>query len=123
MPRDLFELVLEPRPTITKVLDFDWTLFLEKTFGKNEDQLHLWQAPRKKAIRTFVAIAGDRDIANIACDDMLDFRPPWLDRIEPGDVIASLANKDLIHFGDVLKTVNTTKRLRLTLPLAELSFK
>ncbi len=33
------------------------------------------------------------------------------------------ANKDLIHLGDVLKTVNTMKRLGLTLPLGEFAFR
>ena len=40
-----------------------------------------------------------------------------------GEVTANSANKDLIHLGDVLKTVNTMKRLGLELPLGELSFK
>ena len=54
---------------------------------------------------------------------MLDFRQYWLDRIEAGEVTANSANKDLIHLGDVLKTVNTMKRLGLVLTLGELSFK
>jgi hypothetical protein len=62
-------------------------------------------------------------MANITCDDILDFRQNWLDRIEAGEVTANSANKDLIHLGDVLKTVNTMKRLGLFLPLGELSFK
>lgn len=55
---------------------------------------------------------GNKEIANITRDDMLDFRQHWLDRIEAGEVTANPANKDLIHLGDVLKTVNTMKRLR-----------
>lgn len=115
--------VPEPRITVTKALDLYWTLAREKTFGKSEDQLRRWEAPRNKAIKNFVAIVGDKDIANITRDDMLDFRQYWLDRIEAGEVTANSANKDLIHFGDVLKTVNTMKRLGLNLPLGELSFK
>jgi integrase len=38
-------------------------------------------------------------------------------------VNANSANKDLIHLGDVLKTVNSMKRLGLALPLGELSFR
>ncbi|ABD54914.1 DUF6538 domain-containing protein [Jannaschia sp. CCS1] len=113
----------EPCTTVTKTLELYWTLAREKTFGKSEDQLRRWEAPRKKAIKNFVAIVGDKDIANITRDDMLDFRQHWLDRIEAGEVTANSANKDLIHLGDVLKTVNTMKRLGLMLPLGELSFK
>ena len=80
-------------------------------------------SPRNKANKNFVAIVGDKEIANITRDDMLDFRQHWLDRIEAGEVTANSANKDLIHLGGVLKTVNTMKRLGLSLPLGELSFK
>lgn len=113
----------EPRITVTKALELYWTLAREKTFGKSEDQLRRWEAPRNKAIKNFVAVVGDKEIANITRDDMLDFRQHWLDRIEAGEVTANSANKDLIHLGDVLKTVNTMKRLGLSLPLGELSFK
>lgn len=115
--------VSEPRITVTKALDLYWTLAREKTFGKSEDQLRRWEAPRNKAIRNFVAVVGDKEIATITRDDMLDFRQHWLDRIGAGEVTANSANKDLIHLGDVLKTVNMMKRLGLSLPLGELSFK
>lgn len=115
--------VAEPRITVGKALELYWTLAKEKTLGKSEDQLRRWEAPRKKAVKNFVAVVGNKEIANIAHDDMLDFRQHWLGRIEAGEVTANSANKDLIHLGDVLKTVNTMKRLGLALPLGELSFK
>ncbi len=113
----------EPQITVTKALDFYWTLAREKTLGKSEDQLRRWRNPRIKAVRNFAAVVGDRAIDQITRDDMLDFRQRWLERIEAGEVTASSANKDLIHLGDVLKTVNTMKRLGLALPLGELSFR
>jgi hypothetical protein len=115
--------VPEPRTTVTKALELYWTLAKEKTLGKSEDQRRRWEAPRKKAVKNFVAVVGDKDIAAITRDDMLDFRQHWLERIEAGEVTANSANKDLIHLGDVLKTLNTMKRLGLSLPLGELSFK
>lgn len=115
--------VPEPQLTISKALDLYWTLAREKTFGKSEDQLRRWKNPRIKAVKNFVAVAGDKGIENITRDDMLDFRQMWLERIEGGEVTANSANKDLIHLGDVLKTVNKMKRLGLDLPLGELSFK
>jgi integrase len=115
--------VSKPRTTVTKALELYWALAREKTLGKSEDQRRRWEAPRKKAVKNFVAVVGDKDIANLTRDDMLDFRQHWLDRIETGEVTANSANKDLIHLGDVLKTLNTMKRLGLSLPLGELSFK
>ena len=57
-------------------------------------------------------VIGDKAIDNITRDDMLEFRQYWLDRIEGGEVTANSANKDLIHLGDVLKTVNTHEEPR-----------
>lgn len=54
---------------------------------------------------------------------MLEFRGWWQERIEIEDLTPNSANKDLIHLGDILKTVNTMKRLGLTLPLDGLAFK
>ncbi len=56
-------------------------------------------------------------------DDMLDFRNWWMDKLEFDGLTANSANKDLIHLGDVLKTVNKMKRLGLELPLTDLGFK
>ncbi|WP_336247116.1 DUF6538 domain-containing protein [Octadecabacter dasysiphoniae] len=112
-----------PHLTVQATLDLYWTLARDKTFGKSADQLRRWRNPREKAIRNFIAVVGNKPIDQITRDDMLDFRQYWLDRIEAGEVMANSANKDLIHLGDVLKTVNTMKRLGLDLPLGGLAFK
>ncbi|OZB13880.1 MAG: integrase, partial [Hyphomonas sp. 34-62-18] len=112
-----------PSLTLEKALELYWSLAREKTLGKSEDQIRRWKNPRVKAVRNFVEIVGNKPIEAITRDDMLDFRQHWLERIEAGEVTPNSANKDLIHLGDVLKTVNTMKRLGLTLPLGELSFR
>ncbi|WP_208354331.1 DUF6538 domain-containing protein [Pseudaestuariivita rosea] len=115
--------VPEPQITVSKALALYWDLARDKTFGKSADQLRRWRNPRIKAVRNFIATVGDKPIEAITRDDMLDFRQMWLERIETGEVTANSANKDLLHLGGVLKTVNTLKRLGLALPLGELSFK
>ncbi len=109
--------------TVSKALDLYWTLAGDKTLGKSDDQLRRWKNPRIKAVKNFIAVVGDRLIDKITGDDMLDFRGWWLDRISAGEVTANAGNKDLIHLGDVLKTVNRMKRLGLMLPLSDLAFK
>ncbi len=109
--------------TVTKALEQYWTLAADKTLGKSEDQEQRWRNPRRKAINNFVAVAGDKLIFDITPDDLLDFREWWLHRIEGEGLSTNAANKDLIHLGDVLKTVNRMKRLKLDLPLSGLSFK
>lgn len=112
-----------PAITITRALELYWELTRDKTLGKSEDQLRRWRNPRLKAVKNFVDIIGDKAISEISGDDMLDFRQWWLDRIEAEDLTPNSANKDLIHLGDVLKTVNRMKRLGLVLPLSDLALK
>lgn len=104
-------------------LEAYWTLAKDKTFGKSEDQKRRWENPRKKAVRNFVSIVGDKPMNEITADDMLEFRSYWQERIETGGLTANRANKDLIHLGEVLKMVNKMKRLGVDLPLDGLAFK
>jgi integrase len=113
----------QPGLTVSKALELYWTLAKDKTLGKSEDQLRRWKNPRIKAVNNFISVVGDRAIKDISGDDMLDFRNWWMERLEEEELSPSSANKDLIHLGDVLKTVNRMKRLGLVLPLTDLSFK
>jgi integrase len=108
---------------VGKALETYWSLTRENILGKSEDQLRRWRNPRIKALRNFVEVVGDKALDQITRDDLLDFRQFWLERIESGAVTANSANKDLIHLADVLKTVVTQKRLGISLPLGDLSFK
>lgn len=113
----------EPPLTLSKALDAYWGLAKDKTLGKSKDQLRRWENPRKKAIANLISVIGDKAVADITGDDMLDFRNWWMERIEEEDLTPGSANKDLTHLGDVLRTVNRMKRLGLVLPLSDLSFK
>ena len=113
----------EPAINVTAALELYWELAKDKTFGESEDQLRRWRNPRIKAIRNLIDVIGDKPIDQITRDDMLDFRQYWLERIESEGLTPNSANKDLIHLGDILKTINRMKRLGLDLPLGELSFK
>ncbi|AKO97757.1 Site-specific recombinase XerD [Marinovum algicola DG 898] len=112
-----------PEITVSRALELYWELAREKTLGKSVDQLRKWENPRKKAVQAFIGVVGNKPISQINGDDMLDFRAWWLERIENEGLKPSSANKDLIHLGEVLKTVNQMKRLGLDLPLSGLSFK
>ena len=115
--------VREPAITVEKALELYWGLAKDKTFGKSEDQLRRWRNPRIKAVNNFLGVIGNKPIDQITRDDMLDFRQYWLERIQTEGLTPNSANKDLIHLGDILKTIDRMKRLGLDLPLGELSFK
>ncbi len=113
----------EPKITVSRALELYWTLAADRSREKSEDQVRRWKNPRKKAVANFVAVVGDKALEDISGDDMLDFRGWWMEKLESDDLTPNSANKDLIHIGDVLKTVNKMKRLGLVLPLTDLSFK
>jgi integrase len=110
----------EPQITVSGALEHYWTLAKAKTLGKSEAQVRKWQAPIKQAIRDFVAVVGDKALGEVSRDDVRAFRDWWLERIETEDLNPSTANKNMDHFGKVLKLVNEEKRLGLSLPLGGL---
>ncbi len=112
-----------PEINVTRALEIYWTLAQDRTLGKSDDQLRRWQNPRKKAVANFINVVGDKELSEITGDDMLDFRQWWIGRMKTNGLTANSANKDLLHFGDILKTVNKLKRLGLNLPLSDLTFK
>lgn len=115
--------VAKPEITVSRALDLFWGFAKDQTLGKSETQRRKWENPHKKAIGNFIAVIGDKPLAEIDADDTLAFREWWMDRLETEGLNPSSANKDLIHLGKVLKQVNRMKRLGLTLPLADLRFK
>lgn len=112
-----------PDITVTKALELFWTLAEDRTAGKSEDQIRRWENPRKKAVKNFVAVVGDVAIKDLTSEHMLDFREWWWDKIKEEDLSPDSGNKDFTHLGNMLRTVNTMKRLGLILPLDGLSFK
>ncbi len=114
---------VEPPITISRALDLFWSLAADRTIGKSDDQLRRWKNPYIKALKNLISIIGDKPIAQVTGDDMLDFRQWWMDKIAAEELTPNSANKDLIHIGSVLKTINKMKRLGLVLPLTDLALK
>lgn len=112
-----------PTFTVQQAVDLYWDLSKDKTLGKSADQLRRWRNPLLKAVKNFVGVVGDKAIAEITGDDMLDFRSWWVDRVEEEGLSPDSANKEFVHLGVVLKTVNRLKRLGLVFPLSDLALK
>ena len=99
-------IVAEPAITVSRALELFWTLAKAKTLGKSEAQVKKWKSPIKQAIRDFIAVIGDKALHEITRDDVRSFRDWWLERIETEDLNPSNVNKNMDHFGKVLKLVN-----------------
>jgi len=110
----------EPRVTVSRALSFYWALAKAKSLGKSPAQIRKWENPIKQAIRDFIEVVGDKPMSEITRDDVRAFRDWWLERVETEDLHPSTANKNMDHFGKVLKLVNEEKRLGLSLPLGKL---
>jgi integrase len=115
--------VPKPKLTLSQCLKEFWKLAHDRTIGKSEDQIRRWRNPRIKAINNLIGVIGDQEIGAITADDMLDFREWWMDRISTEGLTPNSANKDIIHIGNVLRTVNKMKRLGLNLPLSDLAIR
>ena len=111
------------RLTISQALDEFWTLTKDQVADRSDDQIRKWRNPRIKAMNAFVEGVGDLYLDEISAGDTLDFRNFLWDRIEAGEIKADTANKDLAHFGTILRTVNRMLKLELSLPLEGLRFK
>ena len=115
--------VPKPKLKLSECLKEFWKLAHDRTIGKSEDQIRRWRNPRIKAINNLINVIGDVEISQVSTDDMLDFREWWMDRIRAEGLTPNSANKDMIHIGNVLRTVNKMKRLNLDLPLSDLAIK
>lgn len=113
----------EPSVTETRALGLHWELAKDRTRGKSADQLRRWVNPRKKAVKNFVEVVGDKAVREMTGDDMLDFSNWRVERMEEERLTPDSANKDFIHLGDDLKTANMMKRLGLVLPLSGYALK
>lgn len=109
--------------TVSRALELYWDMTRDQVLEKSDDQVRRWKNPRKKAIRNFINVVGDKPMAEISADDMSDFRNAWMERIEVEGLTPNSGNKDLTHLGAVLKTVNARKRLGIELPLSGFNFK
>lgn len=109
-----------PQIKVSRALELYWPLAKSRTLGKSEAQVKKWESPIKQAFRDFIAVIGDKPLAEVSRDDVRLFRDWWLERIETEELNPATANKNMDHFGKVLKLVNEEKRLGLTLPLGGL---
>lgn len=72
----------------------------------SENQIRKWKNPRKKAVRNFIEVIGNKPINEINRKDVLDFRQWWVDRIQNEDLASNSANKE---FGIIRKILSVAK--------------
>lgn len=113
----------EPAINVSRALELYWEYASEKTRGMSEDQVRRWKNPRIKAIKNFIDVVGNKPIAKITRDHMLDFRDWWNKRIEKEGMSPGSANKDIGFVESTLRLVEEKKRLGIVFPFGKLTFK
>lgn len=115
--------VPETGMSVTEALEEFWTITRDHIRGKTADQVRRWKNPRKKAIKNFVAVVGDKPLNEITRADMRLFRDWWNERIDREGLTANSANKDFTHIAHMLRTVDDALGLDLRLPVGNLNIK
>lgn len=113
----------EPDISVKRALELFWVLAEDKVLGKSDDQVRRWRNPHKKAIANFIEAVADKAINQIDREDMLEFRNWWMEKMKADGLTPNSANKDIIHFSKILRTVNEMKGLNIALPFGGLTLK
>ena len=84
------------------------------------DQVRRWRNPKRRAIDNFLAVIGDKDLAEVSRADAVAFRRWWQNRITAEDLDIATANKDFSHLSKMLHTVDMAHELGLKRPFSRL---
>jgi integrase len=98
---------------ISKILESYFEFEKPNLMNKSGDQIRKWKNPRKKAIKNFIAVCGDKDASLITRDDILAFREWWHNRIRIEDLTANSSNKDFSYLAQVLNYARDDKQIDL----------
>ena len=107
-----------PKPllTISSALESFYEYTRDETHKKNKNGLRRWKNPRKKAVKNFIKVTGDKKLTEITRNSVLDFRDWWMSRILDEDLKAATANKDIGHLARIFSVVSDKLRLNLNNP-------
>lgn len=104
-----------PKPTIllsdcfSKYLDFSKNLIMNKT----PNQIRKWENPRKKAMRNFIKVTGDKPIIELTRDDTVKVRDALILRVQQGNIVPVSANKEIVFTKTVIESVSDNLNLNL----------
>lgn len=79
----------------------------------SENQRRKWGNPKRRAIANLQEVVGDKPLAELNRDNLLEFRTWWQDRIEVGEVQVGTANKDFSHIKKMVATIDRAYQLKL----------
>jgi integrase len=115
--------VERPAFSLTEALEVFLAETGDRRAGMSAAQVKKWEAPRRRAVEEFVALRGDKPLAEIRRDDAVAFRTMWRQRLENGKAVPNTANKSIGHLSDLFKSVVELRQLGLENPFAKLKLR
>jgi integrase len=85
----------------------------DQVLDLSPDQLRIWRNARKRVVKSFAGVVGDKLITELSVDDALDFRNFWRDRIVQEGIAAKSANREIGQLSGMIKELNVLRRLGL----------
>jgi len=103
--QSLLGTVKAPSVALEECMDQFWPLCADRFSGKSDNQIRKYKHPRHRAMRNFIAVVGNLDLAKVERSHILQFRSWLMEKIEAGELVGSSANKQMSQVKDVLHTV------------------
>jgi hypothetical protein len=70
----------------------------DQVLDLSPDQLRIWRSARKRVVKSFAGVVGDKLITELTVDDAIDFRNFWRDRVVQEAIAAKSANREIECF-------------------------
>jgi hypothetical protein len=86
----------------------------DQVLDLSPDQLRIWRNARKRVVKSFADVVGDKFITELTVDDAIDFRNFWRDRVVQEGIAAKSANREIGQLSGMIKELNILRRLGLS---------
>lgn len=95
----------KPEITISKARNIFFQHEQGNLTERSKDQIRKWENPRKRAIKNFITLSGDKQIKDVTREDILSFRNWWVERVRDGKSPNS-ANKEFSFIKQTIRTAS-----------------
>src|SRR6201987_1683715 len=75
----------------------------DQVLDLSPDQLRIWRNARKRVVKSFADVVGDKFITELTVDDAIDFRNFWRDRVVQQGIAANSANREISQLSGLVQ--------------------
>ncbi|GAB4529754.1 MAG: tyrosine-type recombinase/integrase [Roseibium sp.] len=89
---------------------------------KSDNQMRKWRNPRRRAIRYFLDLVGDKSLTQLTRTDAIRYQDWWEEHVLKNDLSLATANKSIGFLAKMLKDIDRKFQLGLEPIFADLRF-